>query len=128
MLSLYLRNKLLDHMHGKAAFTMPTVYLGYSTTAPNASDGNVTEPTGNGYARVQAPASSWTSASAGAITNSADIVFPTASGSWGTVTHVVAYDALTSGNLLWSDDITSQSVPAGVQPRIPAGDADSTLS
>jgi hypothetical protein len=128
-LSLYARNKILDHIHGEAAFTSPTVHIGLSTTTPNGTDGNVTEPSGNGYARVATSASTWGAAASGAITNAQAITFPTATGAgWGTVTHVVAYDASTTGNLLWWGSITSQSVPAGVTVSIPVGDADSSLT
>lgn len=128
-LSLYARNRLLEHIHGEAALTMPTAHIGLSTTTPNGSDGNVTEPSGNGYARVATSAATWGAASGGAITNAAVITFPTATGAgWGTVTHVVAYDASSGGNLLWWGSITSQSVPAGVTVTIPVGDADSSIT
>jgi hypothetical protein len=127
--SLYARNKMLDHAHGKASWTMPTAHIGLSTTTPNGTDGNVTEPSGNGYARVATSGATWGTAASGAITNAAAITFPTATGAgWGTVTHVVAYDASSAGNLLWWDDIASQAVAAGVTPSIPIGDADSSLS
>lgn len=127
--SLYARNKMNDHAHGKAAWTMPTAYIGLSTTTPSGTDTNVTEPVGNGYARVTTSAATWGSSASGAITNAAAITFPAATGAgWGTVTHVVAYDATSGGNLLWFVSITSQSVPAGVAVTIPIGDADSSLS
>lgn len=128
-MSQYARNKMLEHAHGKTSWTMPTAYIGLSTTTPNSTDGNVTEPSGNGYARVATSASTWGSAASGAITNAQAITFPTASGTgWGTVTNVVAYDAVTGGNLLWWGTITAQSVAAGVTVSIPIGDADSSLS
>lgn len=131
--SLYARNKILDHIHGKTSFTMPTAYVGLSTTTPNGSDGNVTEPStsGTAYARVTTAGGDWGAASSGAITNANALTFATATGGgWGTVTHVVVYDSATvgAGNLLWWDDITSQAVPAGVTVSIPVGDADSSLS
>lgn len=128
-LSLYSRNKLLEHVHGKTAYTMPVAYVGLSTTTPNGTDGNVTEPAGNGYARVTTSGATWGAAASGAITNAAAITFPPASGAgWGTVTHVAVYDAVSGGNLLWWGSITSQAVPAGVTVTIPIGDADSSLA
>lgn len=128
-ISLYARNKLLDHIHGKAAYTAPTAHIGLSTTTPSGTDTNVTEPVGNSYARVTTSAATWDSSASGAITNAAAITFPTATGAgWGTVTHVVAYDAASGGNLLWWDDVTPQAVAAGVTVSIPIGDADSTLT
>ena len=46
-------NALLDCLTGRVS-TYPNtkVYVGLSTTAPNVSGRNVSEPTGNGYARV----------------------------------------------------------------------------
>lgn len=128
--SLYARNKVLEHVHGKTSFTMPTAYIGLSTTTPNGSDGNVTEPVANGYARVTTSGATWAAASAGAIDSSAAITFPTATGAgWGTVTHVVAYDAASSGNLLWWDDLAApQAIASGVTFSIPAGSADFSLS
>lgn len=128
--SLYSRNKFLDHVHGKAAWTMPSpVYVGFSTTGINISDGGATEPVGNGYARVAVPAASWGTAASGAITNTAAITFPTATGSgWGTVTTIVVYDAPTGGNLLWYANVASQAVPAGVTPSLAVGEADSSFT
>lgn len=127
--SAYSRNKFLEHVHGKTAFAMPTAYVGFSTTTPNGTDGNVTEPSGNGYARVATSAATWGAAATGAITNAQVITFPTATGAgWGTVTNIVMYDAPTGGNLLFSASITSQAVAAGVTPSIPVGDADSSFA
>lgn len=93
---------VLDHLVGNATWTSPApVYAALSTTTPTDAGGNVTEPSGNAYARVQVPASSWASAASGSIATSADVSFPQASGgNWGTITHVVLYDALTTGNPL----------------------------
>lgn len=126
--SLYTCNKLIDHAHGKTSFTMPSVWVGLSTTTPNSSDGNVTEPSGNNYSRVSTSGSTWTTAASRAATNATDITFPTSSGSWGTITHIVAYDASSGGNLLWYASITPKSVPSGATPKIVAGEADVTLS
>lgn len=128
--SLYSRNKVLELVHGKTAFTLPTAHIGLSTTTPSGTDTNVTEPVGNSYARVATTGATWTAASAGAIDSAAAITFPTATGAgWGTVTHVVAYDAPTGGNLLWWDDLTSsQAIAAGVTFSIPIGSADFSMS
>lgn len=126
--SQYARNKLNDHVHGKAAYTSPVVYVGLSTSTPTNTDTNVTEPATGAYARVTTSAATWGTSSAGSITNTAAITFPTSTASWGTVTHVVAYDAPTGGNLLWYASITSQSVPSGVTPTIAPGAATSNLT
>jgi len=129
-ISQYGRNKALELIHGKTAFTLPTPYIGLSTTTPTSTDTNITEPSGNGYTRVTTSGATWGTAATGAITNAAIITFPTAtSAGWGVITHVVAYDATTAGNLLWWAALgASQSVPAGVTVSIPIGDADSSLT
>jgi hypothetical protein len=124
----YLNNKLLDHVHGKTSYTAPTVYIGLSTTTPAVAGTGVTEPSGNAYARVATSAATWGSAASGATTNAAAITFPTATGSWGTVTYAVAYDASSGGNLLWFASIGSQAISSGTTPYIAIGDADTSLT
>ena len=125
--STYLSNKLLDHANGKTAFTMPTVYVGVSTTTPTMPAGTgVTEPTaGTGnYGRVNTNSPQcWGSAATNSATNSANaITFGTSSAAWSSgasnCTYLVAYDASTGGNLLWADPITTPFAvnAAGVTP------------
>jgi hypothetical protein len=128
-LSQYSRNKTLELIHGKTAFTLPTAFIGLSTTTPTATDTNITEPVGNGYARVATTGATWGVAAAGAITNTSVITFPTATGAGlGTVTNVVVYDALTGGNLLFWGTITSQAVAAGVAVTIPVSNANCSVT
>lgn len=74
-------------------------YIGLSTTEPNMSGSNVSEPSsGAGYGRVLldnlgAPVN-------GVVTNTANINFEESTASWGTVTHFVIFDAEIGGNLL----------------------------
>lgn len=79
---------------------LPTnYYIGLSTTTPNASGGNITEPgSGKGYARVQL--TSLSTPSNGVIKNTADVNWAESTASWGTITHYVVFDALTGGNAL----------------------------
>lgn len=118
-LSDYAELKILEHSVGKTSWTMPTnCYAALWTTAPNdASTGAAPSPgvevTGGSYARIQTNAS-WGAAAAGQIANNADIVFATASASWGTVVHVSLMDALTTGNFLWNGTLTaSKTVGSG---------------
>lgn len=55
-----------------------------------------TEISGNNYARVSATFS----VSGNQASNTATLTFPTASGSWGSVTTAGIFDASTSGNLI----------------------------
>ena len=100
--STYIANALLAHQVGKTAYTMPTVYLALSSTTPAAAGTGVTEPSGGSYARV-ATTGLWGTASAGSITNSSAITFPTATADWAAaanMTYGVLYDAATGGNML----------------------------
>jgi len=103
----YLENKLLDHVLRNVTYTSPTtVYVGLFTTAPD-DTGAGTEITGNSYARVSV---SVTTASAGAVTSSANVTFPQATGSWGTISHMAIFDAATSGNMLMYTELTTSKV------------------
>jgi len=120
----HLETEILDHVFGGNAYTAPgTLYLGLYTSAPSDTGGG-TELSGSGYAR-QAMAMS---VSGNTASNSAVEEFATATGSWGTVTHVGVFDASTSGNLLAYGALSaSKTIATGDVFRIPAGDLDITL-
>lgn len=102
-LSTYEANKLLELQVGKTAHTLPTVYVGLSSTTPAVGGTGVTEPSGGAYARVATSGATWGSASAGSITTAAVITFPTATADWlsaANMTYGVLYDAASGGNLL----------------------------
>lgn len=117
---------ILNHWTGKTAYSMPAnLWIGLSTTTPTDAGGNVTEPAGNGYARVQiAPAD--LNAAAGtapaAVTNATAITFPAATGSWGTVTHFTVHSAATAGTVKAFGALsTSQAIGSGNTPSFAAG-------
>jgi hypothetical protein len=117
----FLENKLLDHMLGKTAYTMPTVYVGLYTAAPTDAGGG-TEVSGGAYARVATTGATWNAASAGSSSNAAAVTFPTASASWGTVTHFGLFDAASAGNMLrWGALTTSKTVGNGDTPSFGIG-------
>ena len=107
------------NLFSASVYSVPgTWYVALSTTTPTQAQGtsppwNVTEPSGNGYARVAvtnnasnfvsaaAPATGWTMENATAIT------FPLATGSWGTVTNVAIFDAASTGNCVAYGSLTS---------------------
>ena len=122
--SNYLETELLDHVFAGNAYTSPTtVYVGLFTTDP-AEDGSGTEVSGGSYAR-QSGAFSVTGNTA---TTTAAIEFPTATASWGTISHIGIYDASTAGNLLaYAALTTSKAIASGDVFRIPTGDIDITL-
>lgn len=100
-------------------------YLALFTSNP-AEDASGTEvsTSGTGYARQSVSFS----VSGNAATNSGAVEFPTATASYGTVTHIGVYDASTSGNLIvYAALAASKSIDTGDVMRVPAGDLDITL-
>jgi|TARA_R110000796_G_scaffold59894_2_gene138299 hypothetical protein len=121
----FLETEILDHVFAGAAYTAPgTKYIGLFTAAPGETGGG-TEVSGNGYTRK-----SIAFATSGATTsNNAAVEFPTATGTWGTITHVGIFDAATSGNLMVYATLTaSKTVASGDVFRVPSGDLDITLN
>ncbi len=125
-MSDYLENKVLDHILGTTAYTMPTtVYVGLST-ATFADDNSGTELSGSGYARQSI---TFNAAASGATDNDAAVEFPAATGSWGTVSHFGLFDASTGGNLLIHGAFTtSKTIATGDILKISAGDLDVTAA
>ena len=76
-------------------------YLALFTVTPSEAGGG-TEVSGGAYARQ---AVTFGSPSGGTMKNSAEIVFPTATASWGTVKAWAIFDAASSGSMLWYGDI-----------------------
>jgi hypothetical protein len=121
-ISDYLANKVTDHIHGKAAFTMPQVFIGLSTTLPTAAGGNITEPTigTGGYARIATTAASWAvsgAVSPGLGSSAVTLSFPASTAAWSTgataLLYSIYFDAATAGNMLaWSVLPTPRTVNA----------------
>jgi hypothetical protein len=104
-----------------------TLWAGYSTTTPAKAGTGATEPTDAAYARVDISANLTRTDST--IDNDAEITFPEATASQGTVTYALIYDAETVGDLLWYGQLTaSKAVDSGDTPRFPAGDFDITAA
>lgn len=98
-------------------------YLGLFTAAPGEAGGG-TELSGSGYARQ---AVTFT-VSGNTASNNAAIEFPTATGSWGAITHVAVFDASTAGNMIAYASLTaSKTIDTGDVLRVPSGDLDVTL-
>lgn len=117
----YLENKLLDHQVGKTSYTMPTAYVALFTAAPSDTGGG-TEVTGGSYARKTTAGADWNAAASGSTSNANALTFPTATASWGTVTHWGIYDASSAGNLLrWAALTTSKTIASGDTASFAAG-------
>jgi hypothetical protein len=124
----YWENKILDHIFGKGSYTPPTIYVGFSTADPTDSGTGLTEPSGNGYARVQTSASDWNTAANGSLNNAGNITFAQASGNWGTITHFALFDAATAGNMLAHGALSqSKSISESDMARFEAGDLQISL-
>lgn len=119
----FIWDKMNDHMTNDGAYSASNWWIGLSTTTPTAAGDNVTEPSGNGYGRVEIEAADWDASSGEAKLNAEDIAFVEATGSWGEVTHVVLYDAETDGNFLGFGALgSSETITSGQVPRFAAGD------
>lgn len=81
-----------------------TLYIGLSTTTPAEDGSNFTEPVGNNYSRVSTTGADWGAASGTAPatkSTSTAKTFPTASGSWSTLTHFGLFTASSGGTPKW---------------------------
>ncbi len=125
-LSDYAELKVLDHILGTTAYTHPsTVYLGLAAESL-ADAGSGTELSGNAYARQSM---SFAAASSGSAATNATITFPTATGSWGTVSHWGIFDASTSGNLIVHGAFSaSKAIGTGDILRVNSGDLTVTAA
>jgi hypothetical protein len=105
--SNYLENKLLDHVLNNTAYTSPTTTFVALFTDNPGEGGTGTEVSGGSYARQPLSVGA---ASSGVCTSDADVVFPQCTSTWGTVTHIGIYDAVTTGNLLMYTPLTTSKV------------------
>ena len=121
----FLETEILDHVFAGAAYTAPgTHYLALFTAAPGETGGG-TELSGSAYVRKAVAFAT----SGDTTSNNAAIEFPTATGSWGTVTHVGVFDAASSGNLMaYATLSASKAIATGDVFRVPSGDLDITLN
>lgn len=114
----------LEWLFTATAVTRPTAwYLALYTTAPSEGGGG-TECSGTSYARQ----SFTMSVSGNQATNTANVEYPTAGGSWGTLVAVGIFTAVTGGTLIaYGDLIAAKTIATGDVLRVPAGDLDITL-
>jgi len=127
-MSDYLENALLNVTLRGVAFTaVSTPYVALFTSDPTDA-GSGTQVSGGSYARTAVTFSA-PSGTSGTITNSADVTFPTCTASWGTITHIGIYDALTAGNLLYYTPLdTSKTIDSGDIFKISTGNLSVTLA
>jgi hypothetical protein len=117
---------LLDNRFGSG--TPATWFIGLSTTAPADDGSGATEPSGGAYARVSVtnnttnfPAAA-TASGTTTKSNGTEIVFAQATAGWGTITHVLVWDATSAGNLRYSHPLnTTVTVNTGDVARFQVG-------
>jgi len=125
-MSNYLENALINATLRNTSYTSPTtVYVSLWTSDPTDA-GSGTEVSGGSYART---AVTFGAPSDGVALNNADVTFPTATGSWGTVGWIGINDASTSGNLLYHTALdTSKTIDSGDIFKISTGNLSVTLA
>jgi hypothetical protein len=127
-MSNYLENALINVTLRATSYTAPTtVYVSLWTSNPtDAGSGTEVSTSGTSYART---AVTFGAPSDGASTNNADVTFPTATASWGTVGWIGINDASTSGNLLYHTALdTAKAIDSGDIFKIASGNLSVTLA
>ena len=125
-MSNFLENALINATPRNTTYTsVATVYVSLWTSDPTDA-GSGTEVSGGSYART---AVTFGAPSNGASLNSADVTFPTATASWGTVGWIGINDAATSGNLLYHTALdTAKAIDSGDIFKISTGNLSVTLA
>ena len=125
-LSNLFETRVLTWLFTGDAVTRPSSFYVALFTSNPAEDASGTEvsTSGTAYARQSVTFS----VSGKTATNTAAIEFPTATASYGTVTHVGVFDASSAGNLIaYAALTTSKAIDTGDVFRVPSGDLDITL-
>jgi hypothetical protein len=127
-MSNYLENAMLNATLNNTAFTtVATPYISLHTADPT-DDGSGAEVSGGSYARTSASFAT-ASGTGGSVATDADVTFPTATASWGTVTHIGIWDASSSGNLLYHTALdSSKTIDSGDIFKITSGNLTVTLA
>lgn len=125
-MSNYLENALINATLRATNFTAPiAVYISLHTADPT-DDGSGTEVSGNAYVRQ---AATFGAPSNGVSTTTADITFPQATGSWGTVSYIAIWDAESTGNMLYHTPLdVAKAIDTGDIFKIAAGSLTVTLA
>jgi hypothetical protein len=138
-MSDFLEVEVRKHIFRTGSYTKPTVLrvaLCTAATTDAQTGATITEVTNaNSYARTGPDPldANWSGASStdGLTDNVAAIVFPTSSGSWGTVTHMAIVDSATHGagnNLVHGALVTSKVVANGDIIQFNIGALDITFA
>jgi hypothetical protein len=125
-MSNYLENALINVTLRNTSYTSPAaVYISLHTADPTDA-GTGTEVSGGSYARQSA---TFGAPSNGVSTTTADITFPQASGTWGTIGWIGIWDASTTGNMLYHTALdVSKAIDTGDIFKITSGSLTVTLA
>jgi hypothetical protein len=123
--NLFETNVLTWLLTGDAVTRPSAFYVALFTSNPDEdASGTEVSTSGTAYARQSVTFS----VSGNTASNTAAIEFPTATASYGTVTHVGVFDASTAGNLIaYAALTTSKAIDTGDVLRLPANDLDITM-
>jgi len=125
-ISNYLENALINATLRNTTFTSPAVVYVSLHTADPTDAGTGTEVSGGSYIRQSA---TFGAPSNGVSTTTADISYPQATASYGTVGWIGIWDAQTSGNMLYHTALdTSKAIDTGDIFKIAAGSLTVTLA
>lgn len=140
-LTTYAANGLLGHMFDNTLFTSTAGNTFLALLNATCSDAATTmagqtEVSGSGYARKEVNEAggttpTWSTVSAGALSNLHDATFATPTGSWTQMVAVAIVDAVsgTSANVIWYDNsIVDQTAATGDVVQFLAGDFDIAMS
>jgi hypothetical protein len=116
----YLDGALINAALRQIPYTPPLAsYVALFTTSPTQSGGGIEVVSGGGYGRQSAV---WTAPVSGQSSNVAAVIFPVATGSWGTITSFALMDAPTAGNVLYYANLNaSQTININDQVQFPVG-------
>jgi len=122
-----MEDRIVNFMRAVAITGQAAVYVALFTSDAGLEGGVITsEVSGGSYARELAGLSVSVD---GVSANAADIIFTTATASWGTITHIALMDALTAGNVIMHSPLDApKTVGNGDTFKINAGDLDVTIA
>ena len=120
-MSDYLEVKLLNLTLNGTAFTaVNNPYVSLHTADPTDA-GTGTEVSGGSYARTAASFAT-ASGTSGLVATDADVTFPTATASWGTVGWIALWDSASGGNMLYHTALdASKTIDSGDIFKITTG-------
>lgn len=129
----FLETGIRDHFASDTQLPLEDTFVSLFTTDPTDA-GTGTEVSGGSYARVQVNQDGvtspfWADVGSDGMENDSDVTFPTATASWGTVTHFGIHDAVTTGNLLFHGALSAnKTVGDGDTFKFATGDLDITFA